>query len=445
MMVLDIKLIPMQFDFTMDDSPWVLAFGGRGSTKTTGLCASAYIRACHPGAIEFMCRQKLIDFKTTTLVNLLEGVGGHPPVIPPSTYDHNQSTKTISIHNGGKIIYNGLDQGDVGRQMGSTGKGSSLNVSGAHFDECAEMEKAAVLQVCMGVRVKVPGLKLVRKFACNPGLPSSWVAEDWGLALDHVAKSGRVAYHLNPRDNWHLPDEYIHELESLDGIARDRYLDGKWVGSDGMVFDRFNRSVHVQARTCEWKKQILGIDDGYTDPFVILDIRQDTMGRYHIAREHYQTKMIQTEKIQRTKEMWNGSGDAYVDAAEPDMIESMTRAGIRAFAADKGHGSVMFGIGIIQTLLATMEDGVPMLTVDPNCVNTIREFESYEMEPGKDRPRDRDNHTCDSLRYALRADFEERGMRVVGGKLDLKKTVPAKDEPMDWNKWRNKNPHAGWN
>ena len=441
MMEVNFEIPPDAYDFAMDQSPWVLGHGGRGSVKTTGLCIGAYQRAKTPGAIEFMCRQKLIDFKATTLVNLIQGVGEVPPVIPPGTYDHNKAEKVISIHGGGKIIYNGLDQGDVSRMMGSTGKGSSLNVTGAHFDECVEMEKAAILQVCMGVRVKVTGLPLVRKFACNPGLPSSWVAEDWGLALDHKPKPGRVSYFLDPRDNWHLPKEFIEELEALDGVARERYLEGKWVGSEGMVFDRFDRRLHVREVKKNWKKQLIGVDDGYTDPFVVLDIRCDHDGRYHIAREVYETKLIQTEKIDRIRALWDGESDIYVDSAEPDLIETLKRKGIRAFPADKGQGSIMFGVNVVQTLLAARDDGEPALTVDPNCTNMIREFESYEMEPGKDRPRDRDNHTPDALRYALRADVTERGLRVLTPDPEA---VKKQEEPKSFAEMRAADPEWGW-
>lgn len=410
----NLECLPVQWDYLTDDSPWSLIYGGRGSCKSTCLCMGAYARALYPGASEHMFRQKLVDFKNTTLRNLLYGVGGFPPVIPPGTYEHNKSERRISIHGGGEIVYNGMDQGDVGRTMGSTGKGSSVNATGAHFDECVEMEEAAVVQVCIGVRVKIPGLPMVRRFACNPSLPSNWVAKRWGLALDHKPRKGHVWRHARPVDNWHLPAESIEELEALDGIARERYLLGKWVGSDGMVFDRFSRETHVRDHKKNWKKQLIGVDDGYTDPFVVLDIRMDHDGRYHIAREVYQTKLVQTEKIARVKALWDGEGDVFVDSAEPDLIESMKRAGIRAFAADKGQGSINFGINVVQTLLTERDDGLPALTVDPNCTNMIREFESYEWEPDKDRPRDRDNHTPDALRYALRGDFVERGLRVLG-------------------------------
>jgi hypothetical protein len=85
----------------------------------------------------------------------------------------------------------------------------------------------------------------------------------------------------------------------------------------------------------------------------------------------------------------------------------MRRKDINARAAEKGQGSVNFGIGLIQQRLVVQGDGRPRLTVDPCCTNLIREFESYEWKPGgdrlKDEPMDRDNHALDALRYAVRS------------------------------------------
>ena len=117
---MDVELLPTQYDFVADESPYVLAYGGRGSAKPTGGCWKVYNRARVPGAREGLFRQRLVDLRGTTLKSLLEGDGKLPPVIPPGTYSHNQQLKTIKIHNGGEIVYNGMDQGDVGRQAGST-------------------------------------------------------------------------------------------------------------------------------------------------------------------------------------------------------------------------------------------------------------------------------------------------------------------------------------
>ena len=296
-----VELLPGQFDFVEDAAPWLLAYGGRGSAKTTGGCWKVYNRARVPGAREGLFRQRLIDLKGTTLKTLIDGDGNSPPVIPPGTYSHNRELKTIKIHGGGEIVYNGLDQGDVGREAGSTGKGSSMNLTGATFDEAVEMNEHAVVQVCMSVRVPIDGLPLQRSFLCNPGPPSHWIAKRWGLTRGASAMPGHVSYHLRPHDNYFLPDTFMAELDLLEGVARRRYRDGEWAGSDGLVFDRFNRDTHAIARPGIAKRRIVGVDDGYTDPFVALDIHVDSDGRYHVAREVYETRLVMSEPSLRRK------------------------------------------------------------------------------------------------------------------------------------------------
>ena len=57
-----------------------------------------------------------------------------------------------------------------------------------------------------------------------------------------------------------------------------------------------------------------------------------------------------------------------------------------------------------QRLRSEPEVG-PLLTVDPRCENTIREFESYEWmgdkESQADKPRKENDHAMDALRYAV--------------------------------------------
>lgn len=404
---MDIELLPRQWDFVDDQSPWILAYGGRGSAKSTGGGWKVYNRARVPGAREGLYRQRLIDLRGTTLKSMLEGDGHLPPIIPPGTYTHNQQLKTIKIHNGGEIVYNGMDQGDAGRQAGSTGKGSSMNLSGATFDEAVEMNENAVMQVCMSVRLDVSGLPRQRVFMCNPGPPSHWIAKRWGLALGHQTMPGHVSYHLKPTDNYFLPADYIEQLEMLHGVARDRYLLGKWVGSDGLVYDRWNREVHVRTVTAPPRKVLIAVDEGYTDPFAALRLHIDSDGRVHVAREVYESRLTQDEKIERTRELIGSDhAEVIVDSAAPDLIESMRRKGLNSIAANKGQGSVNYGIGLVQGRLVNAGDGQPRLTVDPNCTNTIREFESYEWKPGgdrlKDEPIDANNHALDALRYGCR-------------------------------------------
>jgi len=432
---MNVELLPAQWDFVDDQSPWLLAYGGRGSSKTTGGGWKVYTRARVPGAREGLFRQRLIDLRGTTLKSLLEGDGTSPPIIPPGTYSHNQQLKTIKIHNGGEIVYNGMDQGDVGRQAGSTGKGSSMNLSGATFDEAVEMNENAVLQVCMGVRLSVPGLPLQRIFMCNPGAPSHWVAKRWGLALGHQPMKGHSAHHLRPTDNYFLPPEFIEQLEQLQGVARERYLLGKWVGSDGLVYDRWDRAIHVVDTVPAHKRVIIAVDDGYTDPFVALRIVLDSDGRACVADEVYESGLLPDEKVERVRAMVAGDeAEVVVDSAAPDLIALLRSRGFNAVPADKGQGSVNYGIGLVQNRLAEAGDARVRLTVNAGCVNTIREFETYEWKPGadglKDQPRDADNHAMDALRYAIRSIEGERG--AVGY---VPEVASYRDDSHMWTEW----------
>jgi len=417
----DTPLLDHQHEFLDADDAWLLGDGGRGSGKTYVLCCKLFDRASHPQAREGLFRQRLIDLKTTTLRTLLEGDGANPPVLIPGSYTHNSALKVIKLNGGGEIIYNGMDQGDVGREAGSTGRGSSMNLTGAAFDEWVEMQENTVIQVSGGVRVKVPGLPLQRYGVCNPSTPAHPLAIRFGITDPSTAHPRARRIEMPAKDNFFNPPEFLEELASLTGVARMRYWDGLWVGADGLVYDRFLRSKHVR----DWeqperfeKGQILGVDDGYTDPFVVLDYGIDPDGRLWCRNEVYESKLTQSEKIDRIKSLWRGDCPVVVDNAAPDLIESLKRAGVNAVPCDKGPGSVNYGIGVVQSLLAReCDDGEPWLSYSSNCTNTIREKESYEWKPGisgvKDQPRDTNNHAMDAERYALRYITEERGGRVL--------------------------------
>ena len=126
----------------------------------------------------------------------------------------------------------------------------------------------------------------------------------------------------------------------------------------------------------------------------------------------------QTEKIEAIKSLWRGDCAVVVDSAAPDLIESLRRAGVNAVAADKGPGSVNFGIGLVESLLVKNdENGDPWLSYSPNCTNMIREKESYEWMPGlagmKDQPRKVNDDLQDAERYAIMYNAKERGGRVL--------------------------------
>jgi len=101
-----------------------------------------------------------------------------------------------------------------------------------------------------------------------------------------------------------------------------------------------------------------------------------------------------------------------VDEAAASLIAGLKGAGLNAVA---GKGGIIDGIRGIQDRLGKAADGKPRLTVDPSCVETINEFESYTYKEGTDKPVDAFNHSMGSLRYLQDALTEPGSFRSTEG------------------------------
>jgi len=69
--------------------------------------------------------------------------------------------------------------------------------------------------------------------------------------------------------------------------------------------------------------------------------------------------------------------------------------------ARKADNAVFDGIRRVADRLTVQGDGRPRLTMDPGCVNVIREFGAYLWKPGRDEPVKKDDDAMDALRYAV--------------------------------------------
>jgi phage terminase large subunit len=141
------------------------------------------------------------------------------------------------------------------------------------------------------------------------------------------------------------------------------------------------------------------MDEGYTNPAVILLVGIDGDERLHIAREYYERGKLQKDVVQTARTWGLGERKAEliaVDAAAAGLIADLRDVGLSAQAA---KGRVLDGIANVQARLKVQGDGKPRLTVDPACVNVINEFESYVWKPEKDEPVKENDHAMDALRY----------------------------------------------
>ena len=422
-------LLPKQDELVFSTTRHTVYSGAVGAGKSRGLCIDAVLHvAGRPEARYGLFRKTLVGLKKSTLKTLLEGDGMAPPVLPRGTYTHNKNDAEIKVNGGGSILYSGVETPESVR---------SMNLSRAGVDEVTELQFDDYSAIDDRVRLDI-GEPLCVKSVTNPGTPSHWMAKMMGLSPDkQTPDPGCKIILTRTADNTYLPASYIESFERHKGtVYYRRMFLGEWCGADGMVYDKFLRDVHVRERRGIAKSRVLGVDDGYTDPFVVLDIHVDSDRRAHVAREYYETGRVMDEKVAAVQAWSDEDTTVVVDSAAPDLIESLRRAGINAVPANKGPGSIEHGINLVQTRLVGDDRGEPRLTVDPCCTNTVREFETYEWAQSrdglKDKPMDRDNHAMDSLRYVVRHMDTDAGLRVAALGDDTE-SIDAWDDERMWN------------
>jgi phage terminase large subunit len=237
---------------------------------------------------------------------------------------------------------------------------------------------------------------------CNPGGSRHWIRDR--------AKAGLKLIRTTHRDNPTLFDPVtgeitaqgersLYQLEQLTGVRRKRLLEGIWATSEGAVYDMFDAAVHVKAQDPgKYKRWYLGIDEGYTNPAVILLIGEDSDGRHHIHHELYERGKLQEWIVARAGEWYTefGCSFAAVDAAAAGLIADMRNNGMNARGS---KGRVKDRIDAVQNRLSVQGDDLPRLTIDPSCVGTINDFESRVWKPEKDEPVKADDHGTDAYEY----------------------------------------------
>ena len=234
-----------------------------------------------------------------------------------------------------------------------------------------------------------------------PEDPKNWVNKE-----ARKNKETRLVHHstyLDVNPEW-LGKPFFIEAEDLKNsnplAYRNEYL-GEEVGTGLNVFTNVELRKIPKEEINRFDNLCEGIDWGYAvDPFVWIKVHYERKyKRLYIFDEIYGTGISNREAIARVDALADPYTPIYADSAEPKSIREFKDAALYVKAADKGPGSVEFGIKFLQ--------GLTHIYIDPHrCPNAWREFSLYELE--KDRngewkrePPDKDNHAVDGTRYAL--------------------------------------------
>jgi PBSX family phage terminase large subunit len=378
--------------------------GAFGAGKSRALCYKICKSASIKRNVVGLCRKTRVALMRTTLRTLLLPDGDLPPVLPIGSYEHRKGDAVISLNGGGEIMYFGFDNADA---VGS------MNLGSCGIDEGIELNEDEYSMLLGRCRVRVDPYRQLFT-ATNPGNPNHFLYR----RFFKESHRNRHTIHTTSFENMFLPRDYIDSLRTLTGPRYDRYVLGKWIAFEGLVYDMFRREVHVKHRPRNELIQdyAVGFDEGYTNPAVLLLFDRDYDGRLHVLDEWYSRRKTHDQIVARALEFLPRPNDFVGDPSAAALISAMQSVGLNAHG---GNNDVWNGIRAMQARLTVASDGLPRYTVEPHCTNHITEFESYVWDAAKDKPIKEMDHSLDSARYYVYdLDQDQIEPTVGGGGMD---------------------------
>lgn len=216
-------------------------------------------------------------------------------------------------------------------------------------------------------------------------------------------------------------EEYIATLDALTGPRKARLRYGRWVQSEGVVYEEWDAAKHI-VNDVYWpnfKRFLAGVDWGFTAPGVILVAAIDGDGRITIVAEIYHTGRTLDWWIAEAKKLkarWPGIFAWVCDPSEPANIEQWKRAGLNAIVPPVKAREVSPGIDAVRVRLKEAKDGRVRLQYLRGCslypdpalkeqnkpMGLVEEMDAYILNPDKpDEPIKENDHACDALRYLV--------------------------------------------
>ncbi|GAB1371187.1 hypothetical protein MASR1M45_12490 [Candidatus Kapaibacterium sp.] len=192
-------------------------------------------------------------------------------------------------------------------------------------------------------------------------------------------------------DNYdYLPPEQIDEIERLKDEDNDYwriYGLGEIAKASNLIYPTFyNEYFNISAES------IYGLDFGFNNQTALVKIQKVDQNLY-VEELLYKSQLTNSDLITLIKSFNIGHKFIYADAAEPQRIEEIYRAGFNIHPADK---SVKSGIDFVKRF---------RLITHKNSSNLHKELKSYKWKEDKngrvlDEPVKFNDHLLDALRYA---------------------------------------------
>ena len=310
---------------------------------------------------------------------------------------YNRGDHVVIAHDGDRenrfYLFGGRDESSYTLIQGVT-------LAGVMLDEVALMPRSFVEQAL--ARCSVKGAKLW--FNCNPENPLHWFRQEWILRPE---KHNALHLHFLMDDNPALDEATKERYRSMySGLFYERYIMGRWVMSEGLIYDMFDPTENVYrdrpVGMYDRSQRYIACDYGTTNPTVFLDIyddgeiiRVDREYRWDSRKERRQ-KTDQEYADDFLEFMGERDATVLVDPSAASFIVALRQRGVYVREA---NNDVLDGIRRMSVLVKRRE-----LLVHEECSGFLDEIGTYMWDDkaamrGEEKPVKQCDHDMDSCRY----------------------------------------------
>lgn len=281
-----------------------------------------------------------------------------------------------------------------GRDESSASLIQGMTLGGVLFDEVALMPRSFVEQAL--ARCSLEGSKFW--FNCNPEHPFHWFYNEWIKKAD---EKNMLYLHFTMQDNPSLSNEIRCRYEKLyTGAFYERFIEGKWVAADGLVYPMFSTQRNVKDGD-NFSEYYLSCDYGTVNPFSLGLWGKGSDGWYRIDEYYHSSRdrgvqLTDEEYYEKLKEL---CGDRkitalVIDPSAASFIQTVKRH--NELAVIKADNDVLAGINRVCSALKNQE-----IFISPKCTDSIREFTIYRWDNDikRDAPKKENDHAMDDIRY----------------------------------------------
>ncbi len=269
-------------------------------------------------------------------------------------------------------------------------------------------------------------------YDANPNRLDHWIEAEIKKGLAYISFDfvDHPAYFTQDGEETELFKGVYGRLSKLEGVVRQRLLEGKPANPEGTIFEL--EDCHKLAKLPDdfatANSFYRGFDFGMKDPNVILWFAHHRATGDIINFREW--RMTNTDTIVMGEAAKNYS-DEKILATVQDNDENLQRillkeCGIPTILAQKGPNSITSGITLAQHRLQMAREGKPgglyfynnpvvrdpQLVKDNEPLTTVDEADLYSWHENSDKPIDKYNHGWDIIRYML--DYLENRQAPVG-------------------------------